>query len=165
MLKNTVELHVGRLLEIRSDGGFRSQKDVDDLFAAYADVLWNLPADAQHVTIVDQRHCPIMSPDAASYLSERMASANARTVRNATVAPVDSPTAALQYTRVVRNAGLEVRRLFSSESAAIGWLSEVLTPEERARLIHFLDSGARVPEVLGSIKKSLRAVARVPSRR
>lgn len=108
------------------------------MFAAIASSVKALPPGTKHVTIVDWRRCPIMSPDCAEYLVRKMASVNDTTDRSATVAPPDAPSSVLQFARLIRDSRNPNRRMFSEEEAAVEWLSEVLTPEERQRLRRFV---------------------------
>ena len=62
---NSAHVRVGRLLEIRADAGYRAALDVDVLFEAIVRETAILAPGTRHVTIVDWRNCPIMSPEAA----------------------------------------------------------------------------------------------------
>ena len=53
----------------------------------------------------------------------------------------DAPVAVLQFVRLIRDANLPHRKLFVHAKELYAWLSEVLTPEERARLRVFLAEG------------------------
>jgi len=138
MGKNTAEVRVGRLLEVRIDAGYRTVDEVDALFAALANAVRALPKDAKHVTIVDWRRCPIMAPDCAAYVVQHMVAVNARTERSATVASVEAPTNVLQFTRLIRDSNNPMRQLFNDAESAVTWLSEVLTPKEQQRARAFL---------------------------
>ena len=138
MDKNTAEIRVGRLLEVRIDAGYRTVDDVDHLFGVIAAAVSKLPAEAKHVTLVDWRRCPIMAPDCAAYVVQKMVSVNARTDRSATVAPVDAPMNVLQFTRLIRDSSNPNRQLFHDDASALSWLSEVLTPKELKRAQAFL---------------------------
>ena len=138
MPANTAELRVGRLLEIRADAGYRSAQDVDALFDALEREVAKLPPDTLHVTVVDWRRCPIMSPEAAQRIGMRIAARNQHTERSAAIARPDAPSAVLQFLRVIRDAGLPDRKLFQSETELVDWLSEILTPAEARRLREFL---------------------------
>jgi hypothetical protein len=153
-MMNTAERRVGRLVEVRSRAGYRTAADVDDLVAAYYAAVGTLPPEQHYVTVVDQRHCPIMAPDAASYLSQRMTEANPRTIRSAALAPLDSPIVMLQFSRVVRDTGYADRRMFSDEGAVLVWLSQVLEPEERERLGEFLAEGAALAAERADVRRS-----------
>jgi hypothetical protein len=161
--KNFAQIKVGRLLEIRSTAGYRTKEDVDGLLASYYAATKPLPPGSQYVTIVDHRYCPIMAPDAATYLSEAMRLTNDRTVRSATLTSEESASATLQYSRVVRDTGHASRRIFAQVNDAIVWLSQVLTPEERERLVRFLEEGG--PERPLIAVRATRPSAPPPMRR
>ena len=135
---NTANISVGRLLEVRADAGYRTAADVDAVFEAIGRALGKLPAGAQHVTVVDWRHCPLMAPEAAEHMLQKMAAINTNTVRSAALANDDSPVAVLQFVRLIRDANLPDRKLFLQSEALCHWLSDVLTASERFRLKAFL---------------------------
>lgn len=142
MGENTARLLVGRLLEVRADAGYRTAADVDAIFEAIGRELGKLAPDAQHVTVVDWRHCPLMAPEAAEHMLRRIAGVNSNTLRSAALASEDSPLAVLQFVRLIRDADLPDRKLFKHGDELYRWLSEVLTAAERARLRRFLLDGA-----------------------
>jgi hypothetical protein len=138
MAANTAAIRVGRLLEIRADAGYRTVADVDALFNVIASEVGKVPATQKHVTVVDWRRCPVMSPVAAECIGQRIGSTNTKTERSAALAVTNAPVAILQFLRVIREAGLPDRRLFFSADELVIWLNEVLTPNESARLSQFL---------------------------
>ncbi|HEX4338364.1 MAG TPA: hypothetical protein VH062_20805 [Polyangiaceae bacterium] len=138
-LQNTAAIRVGRLLEVRAAHGYRSREDVDLLFNQLEQEVARLAPGVRYVTVVDWRLCPVMSPDAAKRIVERMANLNARTERSATIAANDSPTAVLQFVRVIRDSGHPDRKLFFEKDELFGWLAELLDPPETERLRQFLD--------------------------
>lgn len=138
MADNTARLRVGRLLEIRADAGYRTARDVDALFDDIERQIVRLPEGQQHVTVVDWRRCPVMSPEAAARIAGRIASMNGRTERSAALANPDAPVAVLQFLRVIREAGLPDRKLFFDALEMQRWVAEVLTPAEAARLTDFI---------------------------
>jgi hypothetical protein len=136
MAGNTAEIRVGRLLEVRIDAGYRTIEEVESLFLMLASAVRKLSAGAKHVTVVDWRLCPIMSPDCAAFVVQQMVAVNAKTERSATIASADAPISVIQFTRLIRESNSPVRQLFYDEPSLLGWLAEVLTPKElkRARL-------------------------------
>jgi hypothetical protein len=130
---------VGRLLEVRADAGYRTAADVDAIFEAIGRAVSKLPPNVQHVTVVDWRGCPLMSPEAADHMLKRIASVNSATERSAALAREDAPLAVLQFVRLIRDANLPDRRLFVDTEQLYPWLAEVLTPAERVRLRVFLN--------------------------
>lgn len=141
MPTNSASLTVGRLLEVRADAGYRTAADVDAVFDAIEREIAKLPNDAQHITVVDWRRCPLMSPEAADRMGKRIGAINASTLRSAALASEDAPLAVLQFVRLIRDANLPDRKLFVRSDELSNWLAEVLTPEEHARLRAFLASG------------------------
>jgi hypothetical protein len=138
MGENTAVIRVGRLLEIRADAGYKTAKHVDLLFDQVVRSIAKLPPKEFHVTAVDWRNCPIMSPEAVQRIAQRIASTNGRMLRSAALARHDAHVSVLQFLRVVRDAGSSDRKLFFEEAEMIEWLSEVLTPPEITRLKSFL---------------------------
>ena len=156
MSKNTASITVGRLLEVRADAGYRTRADVDAIFEAIAREVKKLPPNEHHVTVVDWRHCPLMDPEAAEHMLKKIASVNANTLRSAALASDNSPLAVLQFVRLIRNANLPDRKLFLHSDSLYDWLAEVLTWNERVRLMDFLSEGQAAP----TDGKLLRAAAR-----
>lgn len=143
---NTAKVKVGRLLEVRAAAGFRTAADVDAHFKNIDRALAAVPPGRLHVTVADWRACPVMSPDASQRLAHHIANYNARTERSAALGRQDAPVSVLQFMRVIREAGLDDRKLFFDEEELIHWVSEVLTQAERQRLRGFLEeSRARSP--------------------
>lgn len=138
---NTAKVNVGRLLEVRVAAGFRTAADVDAHFENIDRQLAVIGPGQQHVTVADWRACPVMSPEAAQRLAHHIARTNPRTERSAALAVQTAPVTVLQFMRVIREAGLPDRKLFSDEQELIGWLGEVLTRDERQRLREFLAAG------------------------
>lgn len=144
MLANTARIHVGRLLEVRVAAGYRSVADVGALFQQVGREVARLPPGTKHVTIVDWRHCPLMAPEAADFLTARMVGVNPGTDRSAAIARQDAPVGILQFLRVIRDAGFADRRLFFDEDEVCTWLAEVLSPLETARLRAFLSEPVEI---------------------
>lgn len=138
MPENTAVIRVGRLLEIRANAGYKTPGQVDLLFDEIGRCIAKLPPKEAHVAAVDWRHCPVMSPEAAQRMAQRIASVNGRMLRSAALARRDAHISVLQFLRVVRDAGSPDRKLFFEEAEMIAWLSEVLTPPEIAQLKSFL---------------------------
>jgi hypothetical protein len=139
MHSNTAKIVVGRLLEIRADAGYRTRADVDALFDMIETEIAKLPADVQHVTVVDWRRCPVMSPEAAERIAVRISHTNSGTLRSAALAKPDAPVAVLQFLRVIREAGFADRKLFFKAAELVAWLQPTLTTAETRRLREFLD--------------------------
>lgn len=135
---NTAEIKIGRLLEIRATSGYRTAPDVDLLFDALERETLKLPSGVRVVTAVDWRFCPLMSPEAAQRIGERIARINDRTERSAALARRDAPLPVLQFLRVIREADHPDRRLFFSQVELVQYLTELLSAAELARLHAFL---------------------------
>jgi len=154
MRQNTASLTVGRLLEVRADAGYRTAADVDAIFEAIGRELAKLPPNAHHVTVVDWRHCPLMSPEAAEHMLKKIAGVNSNTVRSAALASEGSPLAVLQFVRLIRDAKLPDRKLFLRSDELYAWVAEVLTAMERVRLMAFLSEGEKAPSASASLRPS-----------
>ena len=138
MRTNTAAIRVGRLLEIRAEAGYRTAADVDALCDVIEREVAKLGALPRHITVVDWRGCPVMSPEAVERIAQRIALMNTRTERSAALASAEAPVAVLQFLRVIRDAGLPDRKLFFKSVELVAWLDEVLTPAESKRLAEFL---------------------------
>jgi hypothetical protein len=152
MPSNTAAIRVGRLLEIRADEGYRTAEDADALFDVIDREVGKIAEFRRHVTVVDWRRCPVMSPVAAARVAERIVLSNGRTQRSAALASGSSPVAVLQFLRVIREAGLADRKLFFDTDELVEWLSAVLTGAESRRLREFL---AEAPS--GSIERGVES--------
>lgn len=135
---NSCHLHVGRLLEIRADSGFRTAEEVDQVFQLIGRELDRIPEPLRSVNVVDWRRCPVMTAPAADRLLELIIPYNPRVERSATIASRESPTAMMQFVRVLRETEHPDRRLFHDVEELEAWLDEVLTREESLRLRAFL---------------------------
>jgi hypothetical protein len=142
-MQSTVEMKMGRLLEIRIKAGFHTVADVDAMFAKVASVVaTQMPPPHKHITIADWRRCVLMSGEAATRLQTGMLETNPFVLRAAALASHDSPSAVMQMLRVVRDSHHDERRLFFEEAPLVQWLGQVLTPTESARLRQFLKESA-----------------------
>jgi hypothetical protein len=137
-MNNTCALKVGRLLEIRAAKGYRTVEDVDILFHAVGQEMAKLPPTQRLVTVTDWRYCPILSGEAAERLLTQITATNPRSERSGAVISRQSPSAVLQFLRLVRESRHPDRRLFYKVDELVAWLSEVLTLAETARMKEFL---------------------------
>jgi hypothetical protein len=138
MAANTAAIHVGRLLEIRANAGYRNVEDVDLLFDIVDKEVAKLPPSVSIVTVADWRRLPIMSTAASDRLLERIARLNDRTERSSALATTEAPSAVLQFMRLIREAKLPDRKMFFDPDALVAWLKDTLTPLETQRLRQFL---------------------------
>jgi hypothetical protein len=135
--RNLCELHVGRLIELRIDAGYRDIADVDAIFAAVYAAAARIPSGQRWVIAADWSRCRVVAEGAAEKLVAGFRGLNPHIERSAALLPGGS-VALLQSLRMLRESNNPDRRGFSDAGAMIAWLSEVLTPEEVARLHTFL---------------------------
>lgn len=132
-------MHVGRLVEVRAEAGYRSPADVDAIFAEIGQQIAKVPEAQKIVFVVDWRRCPLMSREAAERMLPAITSTNPRMARSATIASKQSPTAVMQFIRLIRESEHPDRRLFYDVAELERWLDEILTPQEAGRLHEFLE--------------------------
>jgi hypothetical protein len=137
MGSNTCETRVGRLLEIRVGAGYDTVADVDAMIAQIAREVAHI-APKKVVIAADWRPIKLMSAQAAGRALDMLTTGNPAIERSAILVSDRSPTAVMQFFRLVRESHNENRRLFSDPSDLAAWLDEVLAPEEAARLHVFL---------------------------
>ena len=135
--ENTCQLVVGRLLEIRVDAGYRSPAGVDAMIAMVKNLLAPLSPHERIVIAADWRRCAVLGAGTAER-AVAMFNSNPRILRSGILIMPDSPTALMQVMRLVSEAKLADRRVFTSPEAQMQWLGEVTTPKEQARLGAFL---------------------------
>jgi hypothetical protein len=138
MARNTCELRVGRLLEIRVSKGYRTPDDVDEMIRMIGEQAARLPADVKHVTVADWRLCQVMTEAACERATHMFMKTNPRTERSAILCDDGSPTAIWQFLRLVTTGHHRERLLFRRIDEMLAWLSEVLDDKERARLEEFI---------------------------
>lgn len=137
-MANVAELRVGRLVEVSVDSAYRTADDVHAVFAAIAQIAQRVQSK-KIVLVADWRRCPIMSEAASKAFADLMRKNNDRVERSAALVGSESPSAMLQFVRMVREADNLNRRLFSDKLELGRWLDEVLDPAEQKRLAEFLD--------------------------
>ncbi len=138
-LRNTCELNVGKLLEIRVDAGYQVPADVDAMIGLIAQVLGSLPARERIIIAADWRRCNVFAPGTADRALAMLTRHNPRLLRSGILIRPDSPTTLMQVMRLVGEAQSPDRRVIASTVAMTSWLSPVTTPKELARLKVFLD--------------------------
>jgi hypothetical protein len=136
---NRCRVHVGRLVEVRAESGYRSPADVDAIFTQIGQQIATVPESQKVIIVVDWRRCPVMSSEAAARMLPAITSTNPRMERSATLASKDSPTALMQFLRLVRESKSPDRRLFYDPAELEHWLGEVLALDEAQRLHAFLE--------------------------
>ena len=138
MRGNSCEIRAGRLMEIRVAEGYRSLADVDDMRRKIGAAFEAVPAGESVVISADWRHCRLMAAEASDAVGKMMGSFNARIERSGILSAPDSPIAAMQILRVIRESQHPHRRLFYDTLEISSWLGELLTPDETFRLREFL---------------------------
>lgn len=138
MRRNTCGLVSGRLLEIRVAAGYRTVSDIEEMIAMIKRNVARLPAAEKCVIAADWRAVHVMPPHTAARAREMLMEVNPRVARSSILTLPENPTTNLQAVRIIREAENPNRRHFTSTRQMHTWLSEVLTPEESARLEEFL---------------------------
>ena len=131
--------HVGRLVEIRADSGYRTVEDVDVMFAQIGRVLAKAASAGRVIIVTDWRRCPVMSVEASTRIVPMITRTNPHMERSGAIASRESPIAVLQFMRIIAEAKSPERRLFYETDKLTEWLGEVATPAENARLRAFLN--------------------------
>jgi len=137
-MANTCEIHVGRLMEIRVDEGYRSVRDVDRMIVMMQAHMSAMSPGHKYVIAADWRSVRMMAPETAARAREMLARSNPRVIRSAILSSPDQSLANLQVVRLIREAESTSRRHFINVDESYVWLGEVLTEPERARLAEFL---------------------------
>jgi stage II sporulation SpoAA-like protein len=138
----TVEVRVGRLLEIRLVGLITPEdfeqvsERMDALFAKHGEV----------VIVADYTHATVFSQEAAAKLLDIFKRAKGRTARSAALVS-QSAIFSIQVERLITQAGNPLRRSFHDPFELKAFLGAALTHEEHVRLIQFLaEAPAKVRE-------------------
>lgn len=137
-MPNIYRIEVGRLVEVRIDNSIRTVSDVNAWFDAVRVVFDRLDSHVRPVVASDWRDCPVLAPDAAECLRDRLTQTNVRVDRSAALVSSKAPIPALQLARVVRQSQNSNRRTFTEAAPFVQWLAEALTPREVTRLRQFL---------------------------
>src|SRR5262249_32646678 len=116
---NTIEVHVGRLVEIRHFRGFENASDVGAVAALVAEVLAKIPPDTRVVTVADWRGCSLMSPETAERTLELLRRGNPHIERAGILSSEHSPISVMQMLRLLRDAPHGNRRVFSDPDGLI----------------------------------------------
>jgi hypothetical protein len=137
-MANTCEIHVGRLMEIRVDDGYRSVRDVDRMIVMMQAHMSAMTPGQKYIIAADWRNVRMMAPETAARAREMLARSNPRVIRSAILSSPDRSLANLQVVRLIREAESTSRRNFINVDESYLWLAEVLTEAERVRLAEFL---------------------------
>jgi hypothetical protein len=141
-MERRCQVHVGRLVEIRQSTPSKTVADVDQFFVELEQELRTKIGYGQLCVIAaDWRQWPLMSSEAAERRRRHMIELNSRVLRSAILVSKHSSTLELQALRLVRDSRHPHRRLYSDADQFVLWLSEVLRPDEIARLRAFVAEG------------------------
>ncbi|GAC1353047.1 MAG: hypothetical protein NVSMB1_22220 [Polyangiales bacterium] len=134
----TVEMKIGRLVEMRFNASIWTQDDV----RAFSEVL--VPAcggaGPNFVICVDYRRARLFAPELVDKWAALMKLVHPRMDRAAVLLDPHNALFNLQLQRVVAEAGSTSRRAFFDAAELQAWLSGVLSFAERARLTLFLSN-------------------------
>lgn len=125
-------------MEIRILAGFLSEADIDAQIARVKSTMAALPADTRVVVVADWRHLPVMSERVAVRAAALLTTTSDRIERSGILAAADSPTALMQFFRLVRESEHPSRKVATSIPELEEWLLPLLTPSEIKRLVEFL---------------------------
>jgi hypothetical protein len=129
----TVASSVGKLVEARLMTA--DSYAVAACLGAIAETVASAPCPV--VGLLDMTQVRVLAQEEAQLLLSVMREDNARVQRTAIVINAD-PLFGMQVERLVRAAGLPQRQVFRVPAQAVGWLAEVLSPEETARARAFM---------------------------
>jgi hypothetical protein len=125
-------------MEIRILAGFLSEADIDAQIARVKSTLAAIPSDTRVVIAADWRHVPVMSERVAARAATLLTTTSDRIERSGILAAPDSPTALMQFFRLVRESEHPSRKVATSIPELEDWLLPLLTPSEIKRLVEFL---------------------------
>jgi hypothetical protein len=125
---------VGELLEIR----VASPLSMDDAMALFKKIYRAIPRGRSSRVIVDARGLRIVDPAVVDAVVVMMKQDNPWVERNAFLV-AEGALMGIQVERMLKELAVSNRKAFKLRRDAEEWLAEVCTPEEQARLRHFLD--------------------------
>ncbi len=131
-------MKVGRLLEIRIGAGFPTEAEVDAQIGRVRATMSSIPTYINVVIAADWRNVLIMPENVAARALKLLTITGDRIERSGILALADSPTAMMQFFRLVREAQHPSRKVVTSHEELEGWLTPVLTAAETRRLREFL---------------------------
>ena len=137
-LGNSARVLVGRLLEINVQAGYRSVADVDEMAARIKAQYDLVPEPTRLVTAADWRSCRVLTQNVSERAIAMLIGMNPRVERGAILHEPTQATSVLQVARIVREANLPNRRVFTDPLELESWLGEVLNDAERQRLATLL---------------------------
>jgi len=135
----TVEIRVGRLLEIRMESPLSAAEVLDFRSVTTATVR---AAKRPLVVCTDLLRARVFSPESAAQITAMMQQDNPLVERNGILVG-ESALFSMQIERMLREAGPRSRRAFREPAALKLWLKEVLDENELWRLNAFIMEGVR----------------------
>jgi hypothetical protein len=142
-VRNSCDITVGRLLEVRVLAGYRTSAEVERFFDELR-AQFSKFAQPRHraVVIADWRFCPPLSDEISKLLIERMSVANPRIQAVGMLVSKESADDIVQFLRTTCGTKNPSRRLFFENPELMSWAHPFLTGSEFRRLRAFLDEGA-----------------------
>jgi hypothetical protein len=125
-------------MEIRISAGFTSEADVDAQIERVKRAMSKLPSNAKVIIAADWRKLTIMPKPVAERAVKLLTTTSDRIERSGILASATSPTALMQFFRIVQESHHPSRKVVTSESELEGWLEPLLTPEELVRYRTFI---------------------------
>jgi hypothetical protein len=135
-------------LEIDVRAGYRSVTDVDDMIARIKQQLKIVAEPTLIVIAADWRACRVLTPDVSERAVSMLVVSNPRVERSAILHEPTQATSVLQVIRIVREANLPNRRVFTDPYEMEHWLGEVLNELERERLAALLHKPGSIERAL-----------------
>jgi hypothetical protein len=116
----------------------------EEEFASFVPQMakWVHSAPGHVVFCHDLRGARLLTETMSSRVIESMRRDNPRLKRAGLLLPSSSAVMALQFERIIREAGNPARRTFRRAAEAQAWLGEVLRPPEQEGLAEFLAEGS-----------------------
>ena len=140
-VQNTCGIYVGRLLEIRILAGYRTPREVHELFEQIAVELNKIKQGQRLVVISDWRFCPPLSDEISKLLRERVVGSHARAQAIAAIGSKDSPADVVRTLQLMQETKNPVMRVFFEVPELLSWAHPFLTGAEFRRLRTFVDEG------------------------
>jgi len=125
-------------MEIRIHAGFGTEADVDAQIDRVKSAMMTVPVGERVVIAADWRKVSIMPTPVAERALRLLTTTSDRIERSGILAAPDSPTAVMQFFRLVRESQHPSRKVVTSNEELVAWLGPLLTPPERERLDAFL---------------------------
>lgn len=134
-----VDNRVGRLIETTASS-LDTPEEIAAFNSRFREITGRLAA-TQVMICADFRRLRSFSPDLADRFSSLLSIHNVRVARGAILCAPQHAEVCAQLQRAVEAANNPMRRAFNEPADAIEWLGQVLTDDERNRLIDFLAAG------------------------